>query len=472
MESPHRAKVGCSQPELRKSLQLGLATLVSSLLLSTLPVVLLTTGIGGILLLNGGNARAESPEDVAKIAQAITVRIEGATQGSGILVRHSGGRYTVLTAWHVVSSQQQGEELAVITPDGKEYQVVPGSIRRVANVDQAELSFDSPESYAIATQARQRLVGIGSTIFISGFSLPTSAVPRRVLRVMDGKIVASPITSSADGYGLLYSNPTMPGMSGGAILDDKGQLVGVHARSETQDVKTESQDVYVKTGTGQGVSISYYQTIGAESAEAKGAGSTTNLANTLGLIAQQPLPTKLAANDVAGNAPAQSLNFTRLKSASVTCTEARFSVQAELKSRGFFVPYRAHSGTRLETVVYPTLTLDSNSIEKYYYGAPTGRPQQLNINLSGDYDRLYQGLLSSPVYLSYLGARIMEACPDIGMVGFNHWYEGGVPVGFFPDGTARTFKRVDDRDGSHVRQVPGDGGNTVSQYEWGYYWSP
>jgi LysM repeat protein len=300
MDSPHREKVACFQPDRSKCLQLGLETLASSLLLSSLPVVLLNTGIGGILLLNAGNARAESPEDVAKIAQAITVRIEGATQGSGILVGHSGKRYTVLTAWHVVSSQQQGEELAIFAPDGREYQVVPGSIRRVANVDQAELSFDSSGSYAVAMQISQRLVGIGSTIFISGFPLPTSAVPRRMLRVMEGKIVASPTNPSDDGYSLLYSNPTMPGMSGGAILNDKGQLVGVHARSETQDVKTEAQDVYVKTGTGQGVPITYYQSNGAESNQAQvqvqvGV-STANLANRLSSIAQQPLATEQPAN--------------------------------------------------------------------------------------------------------------------------------------------------------------------------------
>ena len=43
-------------------------------------------------------AAAQSTEDVAKVAQAITVRIEGATQGSGVLVKRDGNRYTVLTA--------------------------------------------------------------------------------------------------------------------------------------------------------------------------------------------------------------------------------------------------------------------------------------------------------------------------------------------------------------------------------------
>ena len=47
---------------------------------------------------------AQSPEAVVIVAQAITVRIEGATQGSGVLVKREGNNYTVLTAWHVIAS--------------------------------------------------------------------------------------------------------------------------------------------------------------------------------------------------------------------------------------------------------------------------------------------------------------------------------------------------------------------------------
>lgn len=174
----------------------------------------------------------------------------------------------------------------------------------------------------------------------------------------------------------------------------------------------------------------------------------------------------------SNSALAQSLHFTRLKDPTSTCAQAQSSVQKELRAKGFFSPFRANSGTRMARTVYPTMTLDSTSIEKYYYGAPQGRSQQLDINLSGDSDKLYQGLLSSPVYLSSLGARIMEACPDIGLVSFNHWHEGGVPVGFFPDNTARTFQWVDLGEGPHTRTVSGEGGMNVMQYEWGYYFSP
>jgi len=173
-----------------------------------------------------------------------------------------------------------------------------------------------------------------------------------------------------------------------------------------------------------------------------------------------------------GAAIAQSLKFTRLGSTSLPCSAAQSSVQAELRNRGFFVPFRAYAGTRIERMIYPSMTIDSSSIRKYYYDIPSVRSQQLDINLSGDSDKLYQGLLSSPVYLSSLGARIMEACPDIGMVSFNHWHEGGVPVGFFEDGTARTFEWADLGEGPHSRFIQGEDGSNVVQYQWGYYFSP
>jgi hypothetical protein len=86
-----------------------LIALVSALLLPAAPPLLLGTAVSaGVLLASQSPAQAQSAEAVAKVAEAITVRIEGATQGSGVLVKREGNRYTVLTAWHVVSGQRPG----------------------------------------------------------------------------------------------------------------------------------------------------------------------------------------------------------------------------------------------------------------------------------------------------------------------------------------------------------------------------
>jgi S1-C subfamily serine protease len=188
------------------------------------------------------SGHAQSSEAVGKIAAAITVRIEGATQGSGVLVKREGNRYTVLTAWHVVSGQRSGEELDIYTPDRKRYPVQPGSIRRLGEVDLAVLSFTSPDSYELARLGNLSSISSGSRIYVSGFPFP-----------------AITLNAVPNGYQLLYSSPTLPGMSGGAVLNDQGQLLGIHGQGETDSQMSEQQGIAVKTGTNQAVPIDYYR---------------------------------------------------------------------------------------------------------------------------------------------------------------------------------------------------------------------
>jgi len=119
-----------------------LPALVAALLLPAAQPLLLGTALStASLLVSEAPAQAQSQEAVGKVAEAITVRIEGATQGSGVLVKRDGNRYTVLTAWHVVSGQRPGEELDIYTPDGQRHQLEQGSIKRLRQVDMAVLTF-------------------------------------------------------------------------------------------------------------------------------------------------------------------------------------------------------------------------------------------------------------------------------------------------------------------------------------------
>ena len=87
---------------------LSLLPLGQPLLLGTLGITATTA-----VVLQTPPAVAQDSSAVARIAKAITVRIEGATQGSGVLVKQEGNRYTVLTAWHVVKFKKQREEMAI-----------------------------------------------------------------------------------------------------------------------------------------------------------------------------------------------------------------------------------------------------------------------------------------------------------------------------------------------------------------------
>ncbi len=99
------------------------------------------------VVLSASKAEAKDASEIARIAKAITVRIEGATQGSGVLVKKEGNRYTVLTAWHVVKDNLPGEEVGIITSDSKEHSWEAKSLKRLGEVDMAVLTFTSRNKY-------------------------------------------------------------------------------------------------------------------------------------------------------------------------------------------------------------------------------------------------------------------------------------------------------------------------------------
>ncbi len=235
---------------------LSLLPLGQPLLLGTLAGI--TTATTAVVL-QAPPVVAQDSSAVARVAKAITVRIEGATQGSGVLVKREGNRYTVLTAWHVVSGNRPGEELAIFTPDGKEHQLEQGSIQRLGQVDMAVLTFSSGGAYEVASVGDIKSVSMGNQIFVAGFPLATSAVDYSILRFLKGDVIANASVAIANGYQLLYSNPTLPGMSGGSVLNRQGKLVGIHGQGETDAAMTEQRGVAVKTGTNQAVPISYYK---------------------------------------------------------------------------------------------------------------------------------------------------------------------------------------------------------------------
>jgi S1-C subfamily serine protease len=279
---------------------------------------LIALGAVGSVLVSAaaGDVRAQqtlNTEAIGRIAQAITVRIEGATQGSGVLVKREGNRYTVLTAWHVVSGQRLGEELAIYTPDGRSHVLEPGSIKRVGQVDLAVLTFSSMSTYQLARIGDIKNVNSGSSVFVAGFPLSTSSVPIRLMRFLDGQVIAKAQVAIPNGYQLLYTNQTLPGMSGGAVLNGKGQLVGIHASAERADQMSERSGKAVATGTNQGVPIGYYtqaMSSARSSAPPLAANATTRSADDYLAQAKQPEGVKDKAQEMIQLA-SQALIFTR-----------------------------------------------------------------------------------------------------------------------------------------------------------------
>ncbi len=241
-----------------KSLRLTLITAAVCLLSVGQPLLLRTfTVSSAAILFSSSKAQAKDASDIANIAKAITVRIEGAIQGSGVLVKKEGNDYTVLTSWHVIKDNRIGEEVGIITSDGKEHLWESESLQRLGKVDMALITFTSKRNYQVAKIGDTKTITEGNQVFVAGFPLPSYAVPTSFLRFLDGKVIANARVGIPDGYQLLYSNPTLKGMSGGCVLDEQGNLVGIHGREDGQI--SLSTGKIVASRHNMAVPITYYQ---------------------------------------------------------------------------------------------------------------------------------------------------------------------------------------------------------------------
>ncbi len=241
----------------------ALASAVISLLPAGQPLLLGTLGITTAttaVVLDQGAALAQDASVVARVAKQVTVVVAGASSpGSGVLIKKSGNRYTVLTAWHVIKDTSASEVIEIKTPDSEWHESEIGSIKRLGKIDLAVLTFESPKTYEIVSVGNVEDIDSGNQVFVSGFPLPTSSIPVSVFRFLKGDVIANATVAIPDGYQLLYSNPTLPGMSGGSVLNRQGQLVGIHGRSEKDDKVSLSTGKAVSTGTNQAVPISFYK---------------------------------------------------------------------------------------------------------------------------------------------------------------------------------------------------------------------
>jgi len=216
-------------------------------------VALLATG--GVILWQRPLDSADDVAAVAKVAKGITVLIDGVNPGSGIIVGREGNTYTVLTAAHVVPVQ---DEYDIITSDKQKHPLRYSTVQKIPGVDMATAKFTSDKTYPVANLGDATKVTEGSPVYVAGFPKPGAAITEPVYNFTTGRITANASKPLADGYGLVYSNSTLPGMSGGPVLDRQAKLIGVHGRADGGQLERQSETVYVKTGFNLGIPINTY----------------------------------------------------------------------------------------------------------------------------------------------------------------------------------------------------------------------
>ena len=177
---------------------------------------------------------------VDNIARQITVRIatvEISSYGSGVIIAREGNTYYVATAGHVL---EPNGKYQIVTPDGETYELDNQTIEESDAYDLAIFRFTSEKDYTVATVGNYT-VGEDSQqiVFVSGF--PKDRSPQRIItggktteQTIKNFIAKDSYSLQGNGRGLLYSNLSYKGMSGGAILDSEGRLIGINTGAENE----------------------------------------------------------------------------------------------------------------------------------------------------------------------------------------------------------------------------------------------
>ena len=197
--------------------------------------------------------QAMPKREIGKLAKGVTVLlITQGSPGSGVLIGVNGTTYIVLTAAHVVKGTNPGEELYAVTSDGQQHSIDTSTIQRLKGIDLAILRFQSNQSYPVVKVGDSDNVVELDDIFVAGY--PKTG---RVLTVSNFTITPGALASRGQfeqGYGLVYTATTKEGMSGGPVLNQAGDLIGIHGLAEGERI----QGVPVKEGFNLGIPINRF----------------------------------------------------------------------------------------------------------------------------------------------------------------------------------------------------------------------
>jgi tetratricopeptide (TPR) repeat protein len=209
-------------------------------------------GIAATIPIVQMSAVAKTSVEVGETARAITVLItEPNSIGSGVILQHQGDVYTVLTAAHVVRNKV---DYKVTTSDDRQYSVVSSSIRSApGSVDLAVVKFRATAKYPTAKLGNSHSLKSGMDLYVAGFPAATRVLTKSVFVFREGKVSANSNKTFDAGYSLVYSNDTLPGMSGGAVLNDRAEVVAIHGKGDRE--RLSDSTLGGKTGFNVGIPI-------------------------------------------------------------------------------------------------------------------------------------------------------------------------------------------------------------------------
>lgn len=208
-------------------------------------------------------ANALMADEIERIGSQITVLIDGINPGSGVLISRQGNNYYVLTAKHVVATE---DEYTIIAPDGRQYQIDYKKVVKLPDLDLAIAQFVSNENYQLATFANYDYDANFQHIFIYGWPQSQSTNSQTKPLFNAGLLISTDYKLAfikdtiSQGYELFYTNITQLGLSGSPLLDTVGRVIGIHGASEgTQIYDPRSRSLMrVNLGFSSGIPINRF----------------------------------------------------------------------------------------------------------------------------------------------------------------------------------------------------------------------
>ena len=176
---------------------------------------------------------------IEQIAAQITVKILATdTLGSGIIWERHDSSYIVITNQHVLRA---GEAPYYIqTPDGQIHHARVLSNSQLDGYDIAILRFQAVHNfYQTAVIGNLAPLTVGESIFAAGFPhnqedinlnahRPPNILPGLALKT--GRISIVLEKALEEGYQIGYTSDVKKGMSGGPLLNSKGEVIGVNGK--------------------------------------------------------------------------------------------------------------------------------------------------------------------------------------------------------------------------------------------------
>ncbi|MCT7986431.1 trypsin-like peptidase domain-containing protein [Laspinema sp. A4] len=225
-------------------------------------------GVGAVILVAKApislpQTQGIEEQAIAAMGREVSVVINGQNPGSGVIIGRNGNTYTVLTAKHAIATP---DEYAILTTDAQSYPVDYRTVKKLPGVDLAVVEFTSSNRYRVAHFGNSDDAMEGATIYVSGWPHPGRVITERIYQVAKGTISGRPLTALEDGYGLIYTNITRSGMSGGPVFDNQGRLIGIHGRAEGEPIYNPDtgDTVDVKSGFNVGIPINTFVSLASE----------------------------------------------------------------------------------------------------------------------------------------------------------------------------------------------------------------